>query len=302
MATRLLVFAALRVAGVDPRRCATALLVALLSAGAAPAFAGQDDPGSGAQQPGSATESPDYNGLDYTRPQQNAELRLRFQSSSSPTSDTDKEQTFLKVSTKIDLLDGWKLGLQTQVPFVDKQVTTIATSETTRNAGLGDALVQAALIYSIDSHWAYGFGARLVAPTAEDSLGTGKWQIMPGFGVRYSFLEIGPDTYFVPVLRWAVSVAGDPTRRDINEPQFAPTFNIGLPERWFVTLFPSNDIRINYGEPVPGQTGRLFLPFDAALGRAITDHVTALLEVSVPIIKDYPVYNFKTELRLTVKF
>jgi Putative MetA-pathway of phenol degradation len=303
MATRLPASAISTFAGVS----AMALFVAWLSACAAvPAFAGQDDPGSQSaatpQQGGSAAESPDYNGLDYTRPQQAAELRLQFRTSSSPTSDTDKEQLFLKVSTKIDLPAAWKLALQGQLQFADKEVTALAPPSTTRDAGLGDSVLQVALIQSIDPHWAYGFGARLVAPSAEDSLGSGEWQIMPGFGVRYSFLEIGPDTYFVPVLRWAVSFAGDPTRRNINEPQLAPTFNIGLPERWFVTLYPSNDIRINYGDPVAGQTGRLFLPFDAALGRDITERITAYLEVSVPVIKDYPVYNFKTEFRLSVKF
>ena len=106
----------------------------------------------------------------------------------------------------------------------------------------------------------------------------------------------------MPVLRWAVSFAGDPSRRNINEPQIAPTLNIALPERWFVTFYPSNDIRINYGDPVAGQTGRLFLPFDAAIGRNITDRVTAYLEMSVPMISNYPVYKFKTELRISVKF
>ena len=42
----------------------------------------------------------------------------------------------------------------------------------------------------------------------------------------------------------------------VYEPQIAPTLNVGLPDRWFVTLYPSYDIRINYGDPVPGQTGR----------------------------------------------
>jgi hypothetical protein len=154
----------------------------------------------------------------------------------------------------------------------------------------------------INERWGYGFGARLVAPTAEDSLGTGRWQIMPGFGVRYSFLEFGDDTYFVPKLRYAVSFGGDPSRRNRNEPQIAPTLNIGLPDRWFMTLYPSYDIRINYGDPVPGQTGRLFLPFDAAIGRKITDKATIIWEIAVPIVKDYPVYNFKTELRLTIDF
>jgi hypothetical protein len=71
---------------------------------------------------------------------------------------------------------------------------------------------------------------------------------MPGFGIRYSFLEFGDDTYFVPKLRYAVSFGGDPSRRNRNEPQIAPTLNIGLPDRWFVTLYPSYDIRINYGD------------------------------------------------------
>jgi hypothetical protein len=48
------------------------------------------------------------------------------------------------------------------------------------------------------------------------------------------------------------------TQKNISNLQFAPTFNIGLPDRWFLTLFPSADIRINYGDPITGQTGRLF--------------------------------------------
>jgi hypothetical protein len=29
--------------------------------------------------------------------------------------------------------------------------------------------------------------------------------------------------------------------------------NINLPDRWFFTLYPSTEIRINYGDPIPGQ-------------------------------------------------
>jgi hypothetical protein len=125
---------------------------------------------------------------------------------------------------------------------------------------------------------------------------------MPGFGLRYSFLDFGPDTYFVPVVRYATSFAGDPSRRNISEPQIAPTFNIGLPARWFVTFYPSNDIRINFGDPISGQTGRLFLPLDLAVGRNVTDSLTLSLEVSAPIVNNYPVYNFKTELRMIMRF
>jgi hypothetical protein len=35
----------------------------------------------------------------------------------------------------------------------------------------------------------------------------------------------------------------------------APMLNINLPDHWFLMLFPSAGIRINYGDPVTGQAG-----------------------------------------------
>jgi hypothetical protein len=62
------------------------------------------------------------------------------------------------------------------------------------------------------------------------------------------------------------------------------------------------EIRWNFGAPVTGQTGRLFLPFDARIGHKFSDAFDASLEVAVPIIKQYPVYNFMTALRLNLNF
>jgi len=103
-------------------------------------------------------------------------------------------------------------------------------------------------------------------------------------------------------VRYDASFAGDPSRRNISNLQFAPTFNLALPDRWFMTFYPSAGIRINYGDPVTGQTGRLFLPFDVRMGRKLTENLVMSLEVGVPIIKDYPVYNFKTEVRLNLTY
>lgn len=244
----------------------------------------------------------DYNNGDFTRPETSATTRFEFRTSSSLTSLTDREQEILQYNSRLDLGSGWKFGWQIQLPFTEKTTTTFDQPGVQGAAGLSDALVQSALIHSIDEHWAYGFGARLVAPPVTESLGTDRWQIMPVAGIRYSFLEIGPDTYFVPVVRYAISFGGNPTARIIREPQIAPTLNIGLPDRWFVTLYPSNDIRINFGTPISGQTGRLFLPFDAAIGRKFTNNLIVSLEVSVPIVKDYPVYDFKSELKATWQF
>ena len=251
------------------------------------------------QQSSPEQQDPDYNGEDFTRPQRSFDTRFTYISSGT-TSQTDRETWLLRGNWKTDLNNGWKVGLLAQVPVVNK--TTFDPNGSFQEFGIGDTTFQVALIHDINRHWAFGFGARLVVPTAEDSLGSGKWQIMPGFGVRYSFLDFGPDTYFVPVVRYATSFAGDSSRRNISEPQIAPTLNIGLPDRWFLTLYPSNDIRINFGGPVSGQTGRLFLPFDFSVGRKITDRLTVSLETSVPMVNDYPVYNFKTELRVVMQF
>jgi hypothetical protein len=254
----------------------------------------------GAQKSNPEPEDPEYNGQDLTRPQRSFETRFLYQTSSGAISQTERGTWLLRANWKVELGEGWKLGVLGQVPIVDK--TTSDPTGSDRVFGIGDSAFQAVLSRGIDRHWGFGFGARLVAPTAEDLLGSGKWQIMPGFGVRYAFPEIGPDTYFVAAVRYATSFAGDPSRRNISEPQIAPTLNIGLPDHWFVTFYPSYDIRINYGDPISGQAGRLFLPFDVAVGRKINDSLTMSLEASVPIVKDYPVYNLKTELRMIVRF
>ncbi len=271
---------------------------------ALPAVGETSRPSSGqdpqAQQSNSEQEDPDYNGEDFTRPQRSFETRFLYQTSSGATSQTDRGSWLLRANWKAQLGNGWRLGLLGQVPVVDK--TTFASTGADRDFGIGDAALQAALIHDIDRRWAFGFGARFVAPTAADSLGSGKWQIMPGFGIRYSFLEFGPDAYFVPVVRYATSFAGDPSRRNISEPQIAPTLNIALPDRWFATFYPSNDIRINFGDPISGQTGRVFLPLDVAVGRKVSDSLAISLEAGVPIVNDYPVYKFKTELRIVKQF
>ena len=248
-----------------------------------------------------ATPASDYNGEDFTRPESKFEARFEGVTSGTATR-TDREVLLLRLDGAINLGADWKFGWLSQIPVVNRDTTTPDAANSTHDFGIGDAAFQGVLTRPINDRWGWGFGARLVSPTAEDSLGSGRWQIMPGFGLRYSFLGYGSDTYFVPKVRYAISFAGDPSRRNISEPQIAPTFNIGLPNRWFVTLYPSYDIRINYGDPISGQTGRLFLPFDAAIGRKITGDTVISLELAVPVVKDYPVYNFKTELRLALKF
>ena len=44
------------------------------------------------------------------------------------------------------------------------------------------------------------------------------------------------------------------------------------------------------------------LPIDARIGHKLSENFNVSLEVSVPIIKSYPVYNFLTALRFNLTF
>ena len=242
------------------------------------------------------------NGFDLTRPQTAFEVRGLDETSSNDTSETNRAQMALRLEGMIPLDVGWRLGVHAQVPLVQKTTTDFETGSADHEFGLGDASFQAVVAYAINDRWAAAVGTRVVAQTAAGSLGSGEWQVQPGFGVRYMLFELGEDCYFVPSMRYATSIPGNAQARRISEPQIAPTLNIDFPGPLFITFYPSNDIRINYGAPIAGQTGRLFLPFDALVGVRLSDQVALSLEGSVPIVKAYPVYNFKTEMKLRILF
>jgi len=266
-----------------------------------------DAPTSAARVAGADDES-DNPGGDFARPLNLLQLLYQYQTApgkgaekgtiASVTTDTVN----LRIDNRIDLAPQWALGLRADLPLLAKNPISSDNPAGSYLYGLGDADVQAALIYKLDARWTIGGGVRLIAPTGDDLIASGKWQIMPGAAVRYAWPELSAGSYVEPLIRYDESFAGDPAKRNIGNLQFAPTLNIGLPDRWFFTFYPSPDIRVNFSDPVTGQTGRLFLPFDARIGRKFTDNLAMSLEVGVPIIKEYPVYDFKTQLRINLTF
>jgi len=246
-------------------------------------------------------QTTDNSGLDFFRPPANLfQLEQEYRTAPGSSQNVTTETLNLRYDHTFDLTPTWMVVTRTDLPFLAKDTTSSSNPNGNYLYGIGDADIQAAIIHNLDQRWAVGLGLRLIAPTGEDPLGSGKWQLMPIVGFRMSLPEISSGSYLEPILRYDVSVAGDPTRKNISTLEFGPAFNVGLPDRWFVTFYPSQDIRINYGDPVTGQTGRLFLPFDVRVGKKVVDNVTASLEVGIPIIKDYPVYNFKSQFRLNV--
>ena len=254
-------------------------------------------PTSPASNDANAQEHP-YNGDDATRPLNLLQLRYTYKPAPGATRTVTTHTMTLRADRRIDLSPDWQFAFRTDLPTLVTNPITFDNPEGHFRYGMGDAEFQAALIHDFNERWAAGFGAKLIAPTGTDDLASGKWQVMPGASFRVMLPKIGPDSYFVPLVRYDLSFAGDRSRNDISNLQFAPTLNLDLPNRWFFTFYPNPDIRWNFGDPVPGQTGRLFLPFDAMVGRVLKNGWVASFEGSVPIVKDYPVYDYKIETRV----
>jgi hypothetical protein len=264
------------------------------------------------QQDGAAssvgeTGGKDDTGQDFTNPQNL--FQLRYQYKTAPGTDLNgnnrkvtTDTVTLRSDFAFDLGSPWKVVFRTDLPLVAKDPISSDHPSGDYLYGLGDADFQAALIRQINKQWAVGGGLRIIAPTGPDDITSGKWQMMPIIGARTMLPELSAGSYFEGVVRYDFSFAGDPTKKNISNLQLWPMLNISLPDHWFFTLYPSADIRVNYGDPVTGQTGRLFLPFDFSVGRSLTKNFTISLEFGVPIIKDYPVYDFKTTTRLNLKF
>ena len=75
-----------------------------------------------------------------------------------------------------------------------------------------------------------------------------------------------------------------------------------MPHNAFINLFPSSDIRYNAGNKRAGDKGRWFVPANVLLGKMVRKNMVASVEVGVPIIKDYRVYDFKSEFRIGIFF
>jgi len=249
----------------------------------------------------SSSQTADNTGLDFFRPPPNLfQLLYGYRTAPGSSRDVTTDTLNFRYDHAFYLTPAWILVTRSDLPLLAKNTINSSNPNGNYLYGIGDADIQAAVIHDLDKRWAVGFGARLIAPTGQDPLSSGKWQVMPIVGFRVALPEISSSSYFEPIFRYDISFAGDPTRKNISNLQFGPALNIGLPDRWFVTFYPSQDIRLNFGDPVTGQTGRLFLPLDVRVGKKLSDNVATSLEVGVPIVRDYPVYNFKGQVRLNI--
>jgi len=235
------------------------------------------------------------NGEDFTRPLSRFDLRYRFEEKAE---DVDQSTFILRLDHPIPLSKEWKIATRLEMPFVLNDSPGADNPDGETRFGTGDFLAQAELIDTVTKRFAWGFGARVVFPTAsEDQLGSGRYQLVSLAGFRYSLPELSRGSFFQPLVRYDFDIGGDANRKHISRFRFSPTLNIALPQRWYLTLYPSQDIVL---DNIGGH--RWFIPADFLIGRHLSDRVVASLEASIPIIKEFSLYDFKLEGRIGFSF
>jgi hypothetical protein len=245
-----------------------------------------------------AAEEEVNNGQDPTRPLTRLDFRYQYQN--LPPDDHDNAHIITPRADKpFVLAPGWSLATRIDLPLF---ITDAVSPDNPGGAylfGIGDMLVQGLLINTLSKRFAVAGGAQMIFPTASrDTMGAGKYRLVPTLGARYNLPEITPGSWAAFLLRYDYDFAGESDRRHISELQLAPLVNVALPDSWFVNLYPSSDIRYNFAAKRPGDAGRWFLPFNFMVGKLLTRSIVASLEIGVPIVNDYQVYDFKLEGRV----
>ncbi len=238
------------------------------------------------------------NGQDPTRPVTRIDLRYQFQN--APAAKNDNVHIFTPRADKpFSLGSGWTLATRIDLPLFVTDVVNPDNPAGQDHFGMGDVLIQGLLIKTESKSFAWVVGAQAIFPTAsEDGMGAGKYRLVPTIAGRWSVPQLGAGAWFAGLVRYDFDIAGNDGRRHVSELQLAPILNIPLPESWFVNLFPSSDIRYNFLDQRPGDTGKWFVPLNFLVGRLVNKTTVASVEMGVPIVNDYKLYDFKIEARL----
>lgn len=242
-----------------------------------------------------AVDQPNDNGEDFVRPPARFDFRYQFEQKADEVA---QDEFIFRIDRPFRLSDGWKIATRVDVPLMLNNGSSSENPDGDYRFGTGEVLLQAVLINEFSGRWGAGIGPRMILPTAsQDQFGSGKVQLGPIGGLRCLLPEISPGSFVQLVARYDCDVGGDTKRSHISRLQWSPTVNIALPRDWFVTLFPSQDIAVNFLDD-----GKWFFPFDFLIGKNLSRRTVTSLEISVPIFKQYDSYEFKLEARLSYFF
>ena len=240
------------------------------------------------------------NGQDITKPLTRLDIRYEYQNSPFlEGSHDDAHIITFRLDKPFKLSSQWQIAARLDLPVMFTDRTSKDNTQGNTHFGLSDILAQALVVHTPSPDFAWAAGAQLVFPTAgEAEMGAGKYRVVPTVGARWTTNEIYSGSWIALAGRWDKDFAESrSTSTQVNELQFAPVINIPLPDYWFVNLFPSTDIRYNLGDKREKDSGRWFVPLNFMIGKMLSKDIVSSIEIGVPIINDYHVYDFKVETR-----
>ena len=240
-----------------------------------------------------AADEEDKLGQNATRPRSRLDLMVEY---AKIDSDVEAVSLTAQVDHPISFGNGWKLNTRVSQEFFFSDFPGSDNIDREMEEGFGELLTQTFFIPPSDGKISFGFGWRAQFPTAtQDQFGTGKYRLTP-IGVILHFPSWLPAGSFVGVgIRNEIGFGGNEDRDDINELQIAPTANISLPGKSFVSFFPT--IRRDW----KGDND-VFFPFDIEYGRAIGISKVGSLRLQVPMINEQDRYDWTLEARVTFLF
>jgi hypothetical protein len=224
--------------------------------------------------------------------QRTAERRLR--EASLKEFEPDVHTITLRMDLPRKLGGGWAFNTRFDLPMSFNDIPTRDNPTGDTEFNVNDVLVQGLLIKAFNPAVAVGFGTQFIIPTGtDDSFSGNRWRLVPTVGARVSLPQITKGSFFAFGARYDWDFAGDDGRSHTSQLQFSPTLNIALPDRWFLTLFPSTDIRVDLEDG-----GKWFVPANFMIGKMLNKSTVASVEVGIPIIDDFDLYDFKVEARV----
>lgn len=221
------------------------------------------------------------------RPETRFDFRVRFQEEDE---DIDSVTTIFRFDSTFPYPGGRSLATRFDIPLV---LTGTEPSDTSESAvfGLGNLLLQGIHYQPISPEWDVGPGVRLLPPTATSAeTGDLNWRVAPMLAATARPKEWREGDFFNIKLFYLTSLGGGPVTR-----QWAiqPTLNLNLPANWVFIFEP--DVRVNYAD---GDNGAVFFPSGITFGRYINRDTLIALKTDIPLIDNYPRYDWRLELRI----
>jgi hypothetical protein len=239
-------------------------------------------------------------GEDPTRPR--PELALKYGYLNAPGPSPDSVSLFtLEGILRVPLSEHWTGRLRFEMPLGLTNVPRADDPDGAWRFGAGDLLTEAEVIHYANARWAIGAGGRALFPTTSlDVVGDDAWVLGVVGVVRAMLPELGPDSFVAPQLAYGSDVGGRRRGEQVSALLIQPTLHWAATHAVFLELFPSDDIIVNFQDPA--RRGRLFLPITLLAGVLLTPRVATTLELGFPLIKDYPVYDFKLQAAVAIFF